>query len=90
MSTEHLQKPLEQLHSELADATSADPHHERLQDLQASTRQVLDQIDQGHPPGVLSSFRDELKGSVIHFEATHPKMTLALINVITALNRIGI
>ena len=90
MTPKSLQQPLEDLHGELTEATTAEPQHLQLQGLQESTRQLLDQLGQGTPPAALSPFREELKGAVARFEATHPQLTLALINVITALNRIGI
>ncbi|MDZ4721920.1 MAG: DUF4404 family protein [Roseiflexaceae bacterium] len=88
MSTKNLQEPLEQLHTELEQAATTDPQYPQLQGLQQSTRQLLDTLDQDDTP--LDAFRDELTGSLVQFEATHPRITLAVMNVIDALNRIGI
>jgi ABC-type transporter Mla subunit MlaD len=88
MSPKRLQEPLEHLHSELEQATSTDSQQPQLQGLQQSTRQLLDTLDQDDTP--LEAFRDELTGTLVQFEATHPRITLAVMNVIDALNRIGI
>ncbi len=90
MSSQLLKQPLERLHDELRDANDAEPEHVHLLGLQESTRQLLEQLHQSPPPAVLSIYHEELKNAIAHFEATHPKISLAAIKVIATLNRIGI
>jgi hypothetical protein len=90
MSYHPLKNPLEDLHRELADATEAEPDHPRLRELQSSTQSALAQLHTQPTPESYHDYRSELKEAVAHFEASHPKLTLSVISVITALNRVGI
>lgn len=90
MSPKRLQQPLEQLHNELEQASASDPQHPQIQGLQQTTRQMLETIDQDENESGFDAVREELTGAVALFEASHPRITLAVMNVIDALNRIGI
>jgi Domain of unknown function (DUF4404) len=77
---------LEQLRRELAASSSLSPaDRERLEQLIADVHDHHES-DQHEP----QSLADSLQDAMSHFEATHPRLTLAIGAVAEALARIGI
>jgi hypothetical protein len=83
-----LKDPLKRLQDELDQAAANDPAHPEIATLQHATRQSLAGLE-GETDD-LATFRTQLDSAVVGFEATHPQLTLAIMQVIDALNRIGI
>lgn len=86
MSQQPLRKPLEQLQNELDRAYTDGAADPQLSALHKTTRQLLDHSEP-RPP---ATFRTQLTAAVAQFEVSHPTLTVAIMNVIDALNRIGI
>src|SRR5689334_9954337 len=88
MDQERIRKPLEKLQNELASAV-AEEHHETLARLQAETQSLLERADRP-PSAEHRSFRERLGEALPDFEASHPRLTAAMNEVIDALNRMGL
>ncbi len=90
MNNKELRKLLEQLHDEIGRTPKVDARgRELLQDLDGHIRELLARSEaaslQPRPAMV-----DGLEKSIRHFEVTHPSLTNALSNLLTALSNAGI
>ena len=90
MNDTKLRELLEQLHSELEHTQSVDDKGRALlRDLDADIRGLLNRSKGGalqvQPPMV-----GLLEDTIDHFEITHPTLTMALSELLTALNNAGI
>jgi uncharacterized protein DUF4404 len=88
MDQNPIRRPLEKLHSELANAAAEQPH-ELLADLQAETEALLARADQA-PSADHQSFRERLSQALPEFEASHPALTAIMGEVIDTLSRMGL
>jgi len=90
MDDQKLRKLLEQLHSELENTQSLDDKGQvLLRDLDADIRGLLDR-SQGDALQVQSPMLGRLEAAIDHMEITHPTLTMALSELLTALNNAGI
>lgn len=85
-----LRGAIEDLHAELANA-SAEPgrHEDVLSGLRRDTRALLDR-DDDEPTQEHRSLGQQLHDAIPLFEVSHPQLTAAMMQVVDALNRIGI
>jgi len=90
MNQHPLRPALDQLHSELARANTADPAEDLLLDLQRDTQALLEQIDQSHELAAHPDFRQRLADAMLRFEVSHPTLTAAMDQVADVFNRVGI
>jgi hypothetical protein len=88
MDHDQIRQPLEKLHSELAGA-AAEQHHETIARLQAETQALLDRAAPPSPDEH-RSFRERLGAALPDFEATHPRLTAAMAEVLDTLSRMGL
>jgi hypothetical protein len=88
MEDKKLKDLLEQLHNELEHTANLDDKGRALlRDLDADIRQLLD----GSAKNVSQSLvLERLEDSIKHLEITHPTLTMALSELLTALNNAGI
>jgi len=90
MDDKKLRKLLEQLHGELEHTQSLDDKGRALlSDLELDIRGLLDRTKEGDlqiQPPMLGRLED----SIDHFEITHPTLTMALSELLNALNNAGI
>lgn len=90
MDDEKLRKLLEQLHSELEHTQSVDDKGRvLLKDLDMDIRGLLNRSE-GDALQVQPPVLGRLEDSIDHFELTHPTLTMALSELLTALNNAGI
>ncbi len=90
MDDQKLRKLLEQLHSELENTQSLDDKGQTLlRDLDADIRGLLDR-SQGDALKVQPPMLERLETTIDHLEITHPSLTMALSELLTALNNAGI
>lgn len=90
MDDQKLRKLLEQLHSELEHTQSLDDKGQTLlRDLDADIRGLLDR-SQGEALQVQPPMLERLETTIDHLEITHPTLTMALSELLTALNNAGI
>lgn len=90
MDDEKLRKLLEQLHSELEHTQSVDDKGRALlKDLDMDIRGLLNRSE-GDALQVQPPVLGRLEDSIDHFELTHPTLTMALSELLTALNNAGI
>lgn len=90
MDKQQLQERLELLHAELQQVESVDPRAQRtLEQLSADISELLDHsgAHESHKYGTLS---ERLRDGVEHFEASHPKVTMLMGQVIDILAKMGI
>ncbi|MBI2757917.1 MAG: DUF4404 family protein [Chloroflexi bacterium] len=90
MDDKKLRKLLEQLHDELEHTQSLDDKGRALlRDLDADIRSLLNRSKgdalQAQPPVL-----ERLEETIDHLEITHPTLTMALSELLTALNNAGI
>jgi predicted component of type VI protein secretion system len=90
MTTRKLRKQLEELHDAIAGADKLDEEGRRLlRDLDEHIRALLARSDDAvmQPrPGMTRGLEDAVR----HFEVTHPALTSALSDLLTALSNAGI
>ena len=87
MTDQNLRTLLEGLHEELQRTESVDEKGRTLlRDLDADIRALLERSGESGGASVLKS----LQSAMDHFEITHPKLTMALSEMMTALNNAGI
>ena len=90
MNDTKLRELLEQLHSELEHTQSVDDKGRALlRDLDADIRGLLNR-SQGDALQIQSPMVGRLEDTIDHFEITHPTLTMALSELLTALNNAGI
>ncbi len=90
MDDQKLRKLLEQLHSELEHTQNMDDKGQALlKDLDADIRGLLNR-SKGEALQVTSPTVGLLEDTINHFEITHPTLTMALSELLTALNNAGI
>jgi hypothetical protein len=89
MDKEQLRVNLEQLHAELQQIDSVDDNErEMLQRLAKDIREIFDREDEHSKD--YSGLRARLKDAVAKLEASHPKITLLMRELIDSLNYLGI
>jgi len=90
MAQQPLREPLERLHDELEQANAAaDQPHQLLGTLQRDTRALLDRADDA-PTAEHESLAERLRDAIPEFEASHPTLTLAMMEVVDQISRIGL
>ena len=88
MDNPKLRELLEQLHDELEHTKNVDDKGRvLLRDLDADIRQLLDGSTGSLPQSPMLNLLEE---SIKHLEITHPTLTMALSELLTALNNAGI
>lgn len=89
MTDEKLSKLLEQLHTELDSTEAVDEKgRELLRALNADIEELLDRSAGGQTEN--DSLLERWQDAIDHFEVTHPALTSALAQLMTALNNAGI
>jgi hypothetical protein len=87
MEEKDLTKLLQQLRAQLANIKAVDEQgRELLRSLNADIRRLLDASEDDADDSLL----ERLQESVDYFEATHPRLTTALSQLLNALNNAGI
>jgi hypothetical protein len=90
MADEEIRQKLEQLHDEIQNIDHVDEQgREILQDVDVHIRDLLARsrkTDLKPKPGLTSGLEDAIR----HFEVTHPTLTEALSDLLTALSNAGI
>jgi hypothetical protein len=90
MAGEELRQKLERLHDEIASIDEVDEKgRELLRDLDGHVRELLARSEHGtmqRKPGLDRGIENALR----HFEVTHPTLTAALSDLLTALSNAGI
>lgn len=90
MDKQQLQERLELLHAELQQTKSIDPRGQKtLQQLSADIRELLEHGGE-HETHKYSKLGERLRDGVEHFEASHPKATMLMGQVIDILAKMGI
>lgn len=85
-----LRKLLQQLHAEIEQTKKVDDKgRELLRHLGKDINELLERTE-GRPLKPQPSFRRGLEEAVQHFEVTHPTLTAALSDLLTALSNAGI
>ncbi len=90
MDDEELRRKLEQLHDDIANVNHVDERgRAMLRDIDGHIRELLDQPDTtGVKPK--PALDRGLENAIRHFEVTHPALTEALSDLLTALSNAGI
>ena len=87
MTDKNLSDLLEKLHEELQHVESVDETgRDLLRGIDVEIRGLLDRS--GESAG--TSLTKSLQSALDHFEITHPKLTMAISEILTALNNAGI
>ena len=87
MTDQNLQSLLEKLHDELQHVESVDDKgRDLLRGIDVEIRGLLDRS--GESAG--TSLSESLQSALDHFEITHPKLTMAISEMLNALNNAGI
>lgn len=87
MNTQQLGEALDRLRAELADLTLQDPQRQRIEELISGIEyQLAHADDRSHG----AQLRGSLADSIDQFEVEHPRLTLALNQIISALSSMGI
>ena len=87
MTDQNLQSLLEKLHEELQHVESVDDKgRDLLRGIDVEIRGLLDRS--GESAG--TSLSESLQSALDHFEITHPKLTMAISEMLNALNNAGI
>ncbi|MBI5932742.1 MAG: DUF4404 family protein [Chloroflexi bacterium] len=87
MTEQNLQTLLEKLHEELQHVESVDETgRDLLRGIDVEIRGLLDRS--GESAG--TSLTKSLQSALDHFEITHPKLTMAISEMLNALNNAGI
>jgi len=88
MGQNPLRRQLEQLHGELT-SVAADQPDEHLAGLQAETQALIERVDR-ITADEHQSLRERLSEALPQFEASHPRLTAAMAEVLDTLNRMGL
>ena len=90
MDDKKLQDLLEGLQRQIKDAAELDDQSRQLlQDIDADIHELLRSSDPGSLQDGASTLR-RLEAAIEHLEASHPDLTMALSNLLNALNNAGI
>jgi hypothetical protein len=90
MGREQLRKTLEQLQMELAHTDSADSTtNELLQGVRRDVAVLLERLDQPATDRQ-RSIPARLRDAIPYFEGSHPRLTIAMAEVVDTLNRMGL
>jgi len=90
-SDQNLRELLERLHNELEQTEAIDESgNEMLRHLDADIRQRLESSGAKKEPETDDPILERLQGTIDHFEATHPSLTLTLSEMMTILSNAGI
>ena len=90
MNAKNLKQQLEQLHDAIERADHVDDEGRRLlQDLDAHIRELLERSEVA-PDQSEAEMARGLEDAIRHFEVTHPSLTSALSDLLTALSNAGI
>jgi hypothetical protein len=90
VNAKNLKQQLEQLHDAIERADHVDEEGRRLlRDLETHIRELLDrsEVSPGQPE---TDIARGLEDAIRHFEVTHPGLTSALSDLLTALSNAGI
>jgi hypothetical protein len=88
---QNLRELLERLHNELEQTESIDENgNEMLRHLDADIRQRLERSGAKRETEADDPILERLQGTIDHFEATHPSLTLTLSEMMTILSNAGI
>lgn len=88
MTEQNLRDLLEKLHDELQHVESVDDKgRDLLRGIDVEIRAVLDRSDESAEE---TSLAKDLQSALDHFEITHPKLTMAISEMLNALNNAGI
>jgi len=89
MANNDLNQLLQKLHDDLDNTKAVDEKgRELLRVLNADIQELLDRSENRESDD--NSLLERLQESIDHFEVTHPALTSALSNIMTALNNAGI
>jgi len=89
MTDNDLNKLLQKLHTDLDNTEAVDEKgRELLRALNADIQELLERSENRASDD--DSLLERFQESIDHFEATHPTLTSALSNIMTALNNAGI
>jgi len=90
MKRDDLIQALQELHEELDRSESLDPESRRLLvELKGDIEDLLGESD-APDPDAPESLDERLRNSIIHFEGTHPALTVAINRVVDALAAMGL
>ena len=90
MDKQQLDELLKQLHAELGRTDSVDAEsRDTLRKLAKDIQGLLDRTEGDQTRGY-ESLLDQLRVAIVQFEVSHPKLSLAIAQVINALADIGI
>jgi polyhydroxyalkanoate synthesis regulator phasin len=91
MNDDELRKLLEELHRKIETTDSVDEKgRELLSHLSVDIRTLLERTGQGEPLRGTKWEVGRMEESIRHFEETHPNLTIALSQLLNALNNAGI
>lgn len=89
MDQKQLHSLIENLHRELASAESVDDESRTmLQGLVGDVERLAGEVET--PVGQAETTTGQLENAALRFESEHPKLSMALGEVIEALNKLGI
>lgn len=89
MAEKKLTQLLEQLHQELAGTQAVDEKgRDLLRALNDDIQNLLERSEEADSDD--NSLLERLQDTIDHFEITHPTLTSALAQLLTALNNVGI
>ncbi len=90
MADEELRRKLEQVHDEIANIDHVDEKGRAiLRDVDGHVQDLLEQPEKELPEPKPAMMRG-LEAAIRHFEVTHPTLTAALSDLLTALSNAGI
>jgi hypothetical protein len=90
MDNKKSRKLLQQLHDEIKKTRAVDEKGSALlRDLEGDIRALLERSE-GSPVQVHPSIVQRLQGTLDHFEATHPDLTLLISRLLDSLSNVGI
>ena len=90
-ANQNLRELLERLHNELEQTDSIDENgNEMLRHLDADIRRRLERSEAKKETDADDPILERLQGTIDHFEATHPSLTLTLSEMMTILSNAGI
>jgi len=91
MTDQNLRELLEKLHNELERAEAMDESgREKLRHLDADIRDLLKRSDTKAEINADEPLLERLQDSIDHFEATHPRLTMMLSQMMTILSNAGV
>jgi arginyl-tRNA synthetase len=90
MNDQELRKLLRQIHTEIQQTKPKDEKGRKLlQELEEDLQKLLDRSDKA-PIKPQKPMTNRLQAAIDHFELTHPTLTTALSDLMTALSNAGI